>query len=95
MKNLEVITDMEPVFKSHVHYYTFQNYFKNTFRSCAYISKQPVSKLNLYQWLTLIAIHNVLGLSSVSITRIKGKKPGELEVLLMRGDHHLQLGTAL
>lgn len=25
---------------------------------------------------------------------IKGKKPGELEVLLMRGDHHLQLVTA-
>lgn len=31
---------------------------------------------------TLIAMHNILGLSSVSITRIKGKKPGELDVPL-------------
>lgn len=82
LKNLEVIMDMEPVCKSQMHYYTFQNYFKNAFRWHAYISKQPVSKLTLYQWLTLIGIHSILGLSSVSIKRIKGKKPGELAVPL-------------
>lgn len=52
--------------------YIFHNSFKNAFRWDTCISKQPVSKLNLYQQLTLIAVHNTLGSSSVSIMRIIG-----------------------